>query len=165
MLLKPHESMKEEFLRYNSVWEDHGEKVVPYAARLRGRTFEEWLIESRLIEHHAPEGRVTASLWLLVKGDRVLGAITLRHGLNDYLMGVGGHIGYGVRPGERKKGYADFMLKKVLELAREMNLDQVLITCNKGNIPSERTIIKNGGILENEIEDGEEIVARYWIHL
>lgn len=165
MLLKPDETMKDEFIHFNREWTEHQEEMVPYAADLRGMSFEEWLSESRQLEHDAPMGMVTASLWLLVKENRILGAIALRHELNDYLMRLGGHIGYGIRPSERGRGYAEIMLRKTLMLAKEMHFEKVLVTCNRSNIPSERTIIKNGGILENEIEDGEEIVARYWIHL
>ncbi len=164
-LLKPDESMKDEFLHYNREWAEHQEEMVPYATDLRGMSFEEWLKESRQLEYDASLGKVTASLWLLVRKKRIIGAIALRHELNDYLRRLGGHIGYGVRPSERGRGFADIMLKKALLHAEEMKFDKVLVTCNKNNVPSERTIIKNGGILENEVEDGEEIVARYWIHL
>lgn len=165
ILLKPDESMEDEFLQFNQEWEEHMEKMVPYAADLRGMSFEDWLKESRQLEHDAPDGMVTASLWLLLRENRILGAIALRHELNDYLMSAGGHIGYGIRPSERGRGLADIMLKKALLIVKEMNYQKVLVTCSKNNIPSEKTIIKNGGILENEIVYGEEIVARYWIHL
>lgn len=164
-LKKPDETMKNEFILFNDEWEAHGEKLVPYAARRRGLTYDEWRNEAERIEKEAPQGMVTAQVWFLMREDRILGAITLRHTLNDYLTGVGGHIGYGVRPSERRKGYADLMLKKVLVLAGERGMKRVLITCNQGNTGSEKVIIRNGGILENLIEDGDEMVARYWIAL
>ena len=108
---------------------------------------------------------VTAHVWFLMSEGRILGAIALRDTLNDYLRDVGGHIGYGVRPSERRKGYADLMLKEVLVLALERGMERVLITCNQGNTGSEKVIISNGGKLENVIEDGDEMVARYWIKL
>jgi predicted acetyltransferase len=115
------------------------------------------------METNAPIGFVKASLYFLMDGERILGAIDIRHSLNEYLIGVGGHIGYGVRPSERRKGYASIMLSLALPIANELGLKKILITCNKSNTASEKTILKNGGILENEIEDGDEIVMRYWI--
>jgi len=163
VLKKPHEEMKKEIIAFNEEWEKAGEKLVPYAARLRGMDFDEWLSSERQLEKHAPIGFVKASLYFLMDGDRILGAIDIRHTLNEYLIGVGGHIGYGVRPSERRKGYATLMLSLALPIAKELGLKRILITCNKGNEASEKTILKNGGILENEIEDGDEIVKRFWI--
>lgn len=163
VLRKPHEGMEKEIIAFNEEWEKSGEKLVPYAARLRGMDFEDWLKNVKLMETHAPVGFVNSSLYFLLNGDRILGAIDIRHSLNEYLIGVGGHIGYGVRPSERRKGYATLMLSLALPMAKELGLKKMLITCNKGNIASERTIRNNGGVLENELEDGDEIVLRFWI--
>ncbi|MGB4589300.1 MAG: GNAT family N-acetyltransferase [Clostridiaceae bacterium] len=163
VLRKPDIEMKKEIIDFNEEWEKAGEKLVPYAARLRGMDFRDWLSSERLMETNAPIGFVKASLYFLMDGERILGAIDIRHSLNEYLLGVGGHIGYGVRPSERRKGYATTMLKLALPLAKELGLKKILITCNKGNTASKKTIVNNGGILENEIEDGDEIVMRFWI--
>lgn len=163
VLRKPDEGMEKEIIAFNEEWEKSGEKLVPYAARLRGMDFEDWLKNVKLMETHAPVGFVNSSLYFLLNGDRILGAIDIRHSLNEYLKGVGGHIGYGVRPSERRKGYATLMLSLALPMAKELGLKKMLITCNKGNIASERTIRNNGGVLENELEDGDEIVLRFWI--
>jgi len=164
-LRKPDESMRNEFILFNEEWETQGEKLVPYAARRRALTYDAWKNEAEKLEEEAPKGMVTAQVWFLMREDIILGAISLRDSLNDYLRGVGGHIGYGVRPSERRKGYADLMLKEVLVIAKERGMKRVLITCNQGNIGSEKVIISNGGILGNVIEDGDEMVARYWIEL
>ncbi|MPM89903.1 hypothetical protein SDC9_137018 [bioreactor metagenome] len=96
---------------------------------------------------------------------RILGAINIRHYLNDYLLNYGGHIGYGIRPSERKKGYASLMLSLALSVAKELGINKALITCDKDNLGSARTIMKNGGVLENEVAEGERITQRYWIEL
>lgn len=163
VLRKPDKEMEKEIVAFNEECEAAGEKLVPYAARLRGMDFDDWLSNERLMETNAPIGFVKASLYFLMDGERILGAIDIRHSLNEYLIGVGGHIGYGVRPSERRKGYASIMLSLALPIANELGLKKILITCNKSNTASEKTILKNGGILENEIEDGDEIVMRYWI--
>ena len=76
------------------------------------------------------------------------------------------HIGDGIRPSERKKGYATKMIALALEECKKLNIDRVLMVCFKDNIGSSKCTINNGGVLENEIihEDGT-IDQRYWIKL
>jgi len=101
----------------------------------------------------------------MVEGDRVLGAISLRHTLNDWLLSVGGHIGYGVRPSERRKGLAGWALGLTLDEARKLGLERVLITCRVTNVASARTIEKAGGVFEDIRGAGPDEVRRYWIAL
>jgi predicted acetyltransferase len=77
----------------------------------------------------------------------------------------GGHIGYGIRPSERKKGYATEILRQALDIMKDLNINKVLITCDKENIGSAKTIIKNGGILESEGVSDESVFQRYWIDM
>jgi predicted acetyltransferase len=93
--------------------------------------------------------------------------INIRHRLNEFLAREGGHIGYSVRPSERRKGYATRMLQMALQKCAEMGLEKVLIACDKENIGSAKVIMNNGGVLESEITDGSlaEVVQRYWIDL
>lgn len=116
----------------------------------------------------AKDGLVPDSVFFLFDEDRnkLIGAVNIRHYLNDYLLKFGGHIGDGIRPSERKKGYATKMIELALIECKKLGMDKVLITCNKSNIASAKTIIKNGGILENEIKDSDgEIIQRYWINI
>jgi predicted acetyltransferase len=96
---------------------------------------------------------------------KIVGMINIRHKLNDTLIKQGGHIGYGVRPTERKKGYATEILYLGLKRCKEMGIIKVLITCDNDNIGSIKTIQNNFGILENEIldEESNKIIQRYWI--
>lgn len=96
---------------------------------------------------------------------RMIGAVNIRHELNEYLLLHGGHIGDGVRPSERGKGYGTELVRLALGKCRELGIDRVLMVCDKDNIPSARTIIKNGGVLENEIVTEGGIEQRYWIDL
>lgn len=89
----------------------------------------------------------------------------IRHELNDYLLQYGGHIGYGVRSSQRRKGYASQMLSLALPIAKELGINKAPITCDKNNIGSAKTIMNNGGILENEVGNENEITQRYWIEL
>ncbi|MBO4297241.1 MAG: GNAT family N-acetyltransferase [Clostridia bacterium] len=116
----------------------------------------------------AKEGLVPDSVFFLLDEDRnrLLGAVNIRHYLNDYLLKEGGHIGDGIRPSERRKGYATEMVRLALIECKKLGIDRVLMTCDKDNVGSAKSILKNGGVLENEFlnEDGN-IEQRYWIDL
>lgn len=117
---------------------------------------------------HPTDGLVPDSVFFLLDIERniLLGAVNIRHYLNDYLLKYGGHIGDGIRPSERRKGYATEMIRLSLMECKKMGIDKVLLTCDKSNIASAKSIIKNGGILENEIaDDNGMILQRYWIQL
>ena len=109
-----------------------------------------------------------ATLFLGVRksDNKVIGTIQIRHKLNESLLKNGGHIGDGVRPSERRKGYATEMIRLALEECKKIGIDRVLMVCYKDNIGSRKSIINNGGVLENELpaEDGK-IDQRYWISL
>ena len=158
--------MKEAYLDYYNEWKESGEAFVPMSADLMGDTYEEWLNKKIMCETIAPEGKVTAHTYFLFDSqENIVGSINIRHYLNEYLAKIGGHIGYGIRPSQRKKGYATKMLRLALPLAKKLGINRVLISCDKNNIGSSKTIINNGGILENEIEDNNSIIQRYWIEL
>ena len=111
-------------------------------------------------DKHVP----STTLFLLdEERNRLLGAVNIRHYLNERLLIDGGHIGDGIRPSERRKGYATKMIGLALLECKKLGIDKVLMTCNKDNIGSRKSIINNGGVLENEIECEGEIVQRYWI--
>lgn len=94
-----------------------------------------------------------------------VGAVNIRHRLNERLSVGVGHIGDGIRPSERKKGYGTKMVALALEECKKLNLDEVLMCCEKSNIASEKTIIRNGGIFENEVEFDGKIMRRFLIRL
>ncbi|MHA6758360.1 GNAT family N-acetyltransferase [Streptacidiphilus sp. PAMC 29251] len=111
------------------------------------------------------EGRVHATHWWIVEGDSYLGAIDLRHCLNAFLLDVGGHIGYSVRPSARRRGLATWALGAVLPPARSLGLDRVLVTCDDDNAASARTIERNGGVIEDLRSTDAGLKRRYWIDL
>lgn len=94
-----------------------------------------------------------------------VGAVNIRHCLNESLLFDGGHIGDGIRPSERRKGYATAMIKLALLECKKIGITKVLMVCDKDNIASAKSIIKNGGILENEIYSDGVLQQRYWINL
>ena len=113
------------------------------------------------------DGRVPDSTFFCLDTDRniFVGAINIRHYLNEELLYTGGHIGDGIRPSERRKGYATAMIALGLEECRKLDIKKVLMTCDKDNIGSARSIMNNGGILENEVMEDGVLEQRYWITL
>lgn len=124
------------------------------------------LSESRDGINLAP-GFVPATNLFAFEGQEIVGKVSVRHQLNEHLNNVGGHIGYGVLPDFRRKGYASLMLKSALPYCRTLGLDRVLVTCDVTNEPSAKIIVKNGGVLENVFDpkDGSSKKNRYWIQL
>jgi predicted acetyltransferase len=99
-------------------------------------------------------------LWY-VDGPRYIGTVMIRHELTPQLRRDGGHIGYHVVPGQRRRGHATAMLAAACAWCRDLGMDTVLVTCTTDNVASRRVIEANAGVLEGET-DG---VARYWIDL
>lgn len=84
--------------------------------------------------------------------------------LNDFFAREGGHVGYGVAPQYRRKGYALEILRQAINVARAEGVERVLVTCTEDNVGSRNVIERNGGVLESIVtaEDGRSL-RRYWI--
>lgn len=167
-MTEPCINLKNEYFDMLSEWKESGEELIPWSLNLENSDFN--LMVEKLNGYSKgiglPDGFVECStFWLINENNRILGAIDIRHRLNDYLLFRGGHIGYGIRPSERRKGYASLMLSFALEKSKIIGLPKVLTTCSKSNLGSAKTITNNGGILESEDTDNGEIFQRYWIDL
>jgi predicted acetyltransferase len=115
-----------------------------------------------------PEGFVPhTTFWLVRNDERVLAVSNLRHRLTPKLEKEGGHIGYGVRPSERQKGYGTRLLGETLVAAKARGISRALLTCAKTNLGSVQIILRNGGVLDSEefLPERGEVVQRYWIDL
>jgi len=151
---------------------DYVEEFLKFKSNINGtggldiKDYESWL--QRTIDAHNGmnilKDRVPASTYFVFNENRILvGMCNIRHILSDYFITSGnGHIGYSVRPTQRKKGYATQILKETLKILKnEHDVTEALLGCYKDNIGSMKTIIANGGILHKEIteEDGKTTLA------
>ncbi len=98
--------------------------------------------------------------WLVEDGT-VVGFLSVRHELNDFLLEEGGHIGYSVRPSARRRGLATAACAWGLDHLRDLGVDRALITCDDDNTASAATILRNRGVLE-DVRHGKR---RYWVDL
>ena len=166
-LEKPSMKWKDSYLSLVDEFKSRQEPLVPFVLKFPTDDFEAFLKQFEELEQGLgiPETFVPHITYWLIVDDEVVGVSNLRLQLNDKLLICGGHIGYGVKPSARKKGYATLMLKETLKKAKARGINKCLVTCDKVNQASARTIQKNGGVLYSEelLEDSGEIIQRYWI--
>lgn len=112
-----------------------------------------------------PPGWVPGTLLVADVDGEIVGRSSIRHALNDYLAREGGHIGYGVLPAHRRRGYATEILRQSLIIARSIGIDRVLVTCDDDNVGSIAVIEACGGQLDSVVEGTSppRPVRRYWI--
>ncbi len=171
LLLRPTAKYIPQYEAYRREFLDFGGSMDGAGGLRRLESGRAWLDEVERFSRPetVPEGKVVSTQFILVReaDDRLLGMLQLRHDLNDYLRRVAGHIGYSVRPSERRRGYAKRMLAMALDEARKLGLERVMISCSVENEASRRTILSNGGVFESTVldETDGELLERYWIEL
>ncbi|MDE7131110.1 MAG: GNAT family N-acetyltransferase [Lachnospiraceae bacterium] len=163
-LVKLEDRYKQQLFDMLDEWYSAGEEIVPYAiTKTDYHDFEKYC--SGLEVKEELPNLVPDSTFFCLDEERniFVGAINIRHYLNERLLLNGGHIGDGVRPSERRKGIATQMIHLALPECKRLGIENVLMVCDKENIGSAKSIIKNGGVLENEINVDGVIEQRYWI--
>ena len=135
-------------------FKENEEEIIPNAMKMKdGENYNDYLQRTKDAREwkNLKPGYAPASLFFIVdETDNLVGWIHIRHELAGTLSMHGWHIWYGIKPSERKKWYASEALKLALEEAKKLNINPVMLTCNKDNIGSAKTIMKNGGELECE---------------
>ena len=169
LLIRPTSEYAGQLMEYRQEFLDAGDSMDGCGPLRRYESPEEYIQLCRDYENPAtvPAHLVPATQLLFIRkcDNRLVGMLQIRHCFNDYLEKYAGHIGYSVRPSERRKGYAKQMLKAALPFCREIGLDKVLISCIDGNIGSEKTILANGGVYESTVHEPDRNIdlKRFWI--
>lgn len=165
-LVKLEEKYKKQFMDMMDEWSATGEKIIPYSIRKNDYKNFDYYLENLEVKEET-NSSVPDSTFFGLDTDRniFVGAVNIRHYLNESLLLDGGHIGDGVRPSERRKGFATEMIRLALEECKKLGITKVLMVCDKDNIGSAKSIINNNGILENEILVDGVIEQRYWIDI
>jgi len=147
-LLTPTTDLQEEYLDFYNEWKDSGETMIPWVISKNPANFPA-MVQELLDAHNGiniPKNWVPDSTyWLVTDENKIVGAVNIRHSLTKHLFNAGGHIGYGIRPSERRKGYATKLLALSLEKTKELDITKVLVVCDAVNTASEKTILHNGG--------------------
>lgn len=170
ILVEPTKNMENYAMEYRNDYLLHGETHINGSCGFMNYSnYNEWL--EKVITAHNQETsflKVPATTYFTVRKTdcKIVGSIQLRHELTEDLRKRGGHIGYGICPTERKKGYGSEQLSLVLAKAKELHIPRVMISCDKDNITSAKVAINNGGKLEWEGYDEEDgLIQIYWIDL
>lgn len=181
-LVKPEKKHKEIILDFIREHYANNEHEIHGGALVEKLDYDVWLkqIADNSSKETVHRDWVVSSTFLVFrkKDNRLIGFVEIRHKLNDFLRSYGGHIGLGIRPTERGKGYALEIMKKALNYCKKIGLKKVMLACYKDNIASRKTIERCGGILEKEFflselknlpfeteNLGDKIVQIYWIIL
>jgi predicted acetyltransferase len=152
-LTRPSKELEGPVWEYRQEYITYGEDHINGSnGMMRYDSFDEWLERTLAIEENELKNGFHASTFLSVrKSDgRIIGSLQLRHTLTPELELHGGHIGYGVRPSERGKGYGKAQLLLAVDAARELGMPQILIICDKDNAASAKTAAACGGALTGE---------------
>ncbi|SJZ93976.1 GNAT family N-acetyltransferase [Anaerorhabdus furcosa] len=165
-LVKPNSTDENAIHNLMERWKIFGGRMNPGLLWHFDGNYFEWLRYLTNWENGIDIGEeVPQTLFLLKRDDgAILGAVSIRHYLNHTNIIDGGHLGYGICPEFRGFGYGDIILKLALKKLLEMGIEKVLVTCDFDNYASQKVILNNGGVLENQALDEDGItVNRYWI--
>ena len=131
--------------------------------------FEDYLRRMQILAkgENVPDDDVPRHTYFLFCGEKIIGRSEIRRKLNPELEIKGGHIGADIRRSERRKGFGTLILKLTLEKAKELGFKRVLVTCDKNNMASAKTIEKCGGVFDKQIihEETGTIFSHYRIEL
>lgn len=165
-LILPNIKLESEYLEMLDEWKQTKEEMVPFILKEDPSDFKKFIgiVKGYSKGTGIPKSFVNHSTFWLIDGEKkILGVSNIRHKLNAHLMKEGGHIGYGIRPSERRKGFATLILKFSLLKVKKLGVEKALVTCNSNNAGSYRTIEKNNGKLwKEEVYNGRS-TKYFWI--
>lgn len=171
ILIRPTGEYASQIAEYRQEFLDSGDSMDGCGPLRRFENPEEYIQVCKDYEdpEKVPSNLVPSTQFLFIRksDNRLVGMIQVRHRFNEYLEKYAGHIGYSVRPSERRKGYAKEMLRMALPFCQDVGIFKVLVACIDGNIGSEKTILANGGVYESTVREPnrDRDLKRFWITL
>lgn len=168
-LIKPSIKLKDQIEKYKIDFLNSNEICAGSSELMSMYIVSAWLKYLKTLESKdtCPEGLVSCVQYCLLdtSTNELIGLANIRLELNDYLYKYGGNIGYSISPSKRKQGYGTIQLKLVLNECKNLNINQVLITCIEENIASRKVIEKCGGVFQNAVENNGKLIRRYMIKI
>lgn len=167
-LEKPGKSDEDAVKLLTAKWRAFGGRMNPRLLREFRGNYSEWLrnIEDCSKGVNIGEDVPQTLFFLKNSAGTILGAVSLRHYLNHTNIVDGGHVGYGICPEHRGKGYGNLILRLALKELSAMKISRVLVTCDSDNVLSQKVILHHGGVLENQTHDEDGVaINRYWIDI
>lgn len=163
-LIKLDKQYKKEFIDFMNEWTNSKERIIPYIlTRIDYNYFDIFIRDVETIESNKLNTKCELFFCYDSKMKVIVGAVCIRRQLTESLFERGGHIALGIRPLFRNRGYGTKLVQLSIEKCCELGINNILFVCEKDNIYSSRTIIKNNGKLENEIQLQNTIIQRYWV--
>lgn len=172
---KPSLIRKKEIIEYLDEFVEYGSDINGSGSLdkiYEGYTFEEALDRCLKMEdedYAKSVNRCPGKTFLLIREDdnRIVGSINVRWDLNEDMLNFGGHIGYGIRPTERRKGYNKINLYMGIIEAQKVGLDRIMVDCAVNNLGSDKTIKALDGRLERtEIDPSDGALTNvYWFNV
>lgn len=152
-------------LEYVKEHHDNGETSIHASNMLPVMEYEAWIEKLLRDKTVGDKDWGISDTYLAVVDNQVIGLLNIRYTLSPEMAEVYGHIGYGVRPSERRNGYATEILKQALVLSRNRGMKEVILGCYKDNIGSLKTIEANNGVLYKETTMKDKPAVYYKIKL
>lgn len=164
-LVPPHVRFQDSYIAAVTEFQAEG-RHTDADVRLLSADFAAFVQSLRDRAHQPRPGLVPETVLWLVEDDQFIGRASVRHHLNAHLRRIGGHIGYEIRPTQRRRGYGTRICKLALIEARHIGLDRALITCDADNIGSRKIIEANGGVYHRAVQvEGRPAKLHFWVDL
>lgn len=165
-LVRPTTEYKESYLKFVSEFLADSSEISPFVIKWETDDWDAFLNRFKEAEsgYNSRKDLVPAiTFWMIDEKNEVVGVSNLRKRLNPRLIHSGGHIGYGIRPSARRRGYAREILRLTLIEALRLGIEDVMVSCRPANVGSKKAILANGGFPDGTVEMDGETLERFWI--